>query len=413
MVPPANSPRAIGSTKKTTFQNLFFCRAISCLKKRESCASQSLGQTPSQVHFPFQAKKPLFWKPAADRELTEQRPGGTRFLSTLVNTAGSSSPKEGLQEHFPKGNEKNAGKRRGRANGDCFSAVFLVWTLRSLGLRKQAWSHLRSHSSLLGVFFRKAGKCQSLVRLSSQSPPRPTRSLATAGENPFPAEGFPVRGGGTGCCAPPWPPTSSLGAGGLPTPLIPAQLPPSARQDRVRPCSCCHPNLTARAGAPTSHLLVWQRLGPAASPAGCWSAWLPRESSEAPWCLLWGAFLLAISGQTHTPHSALPPQPQQCGPPTAQGHACPGPWAPPSAVGRPGRRAAGASLDGREALAAKGAWGACGRLGGSRTRGAGRYLGVILWQGTGFPCPTLEGGSCGSGQRWQHPAWGWAPQALH
>ena len=45
------------------------------------------------------------------------------------------------------------------------------------------------------------------------------------------------------------PPTSSLGTGGLPTPLIPAQLPPSARQDRVRPCSCCHPNLTPRAGA--------------------------------------------------------------------------------------------------------------------------------------------------------------------
>ena len=58
-----------------------------------------------------------------------------------------------------------------------------------------------------------------------------------------------VCGGGTGCCPPPRPPTSSLGAGGLPTPLLPAQLPPSARQDRVRPCPCCHPNLTPWAGA--------------------------------------------------------------------------------------------------------------------------------------------------------------------
>ena len=70
----------------------------------------ALGRTPSQVHFPFQAEKPPFWKPAADRGLTEQRPGGTRFLSTPLNTAGSSSPKEELQEHLPKGNEKDPGK---------------------------------------------------------------------------------------------------------------------------------------------------------------------------------------------------------------------------------------------------------------------------------------------------------------
>lgn len=34
---------------------------------------------------------------------------------------------------------------------------------------------------------------------------------------------------------------------------------------------------------------------------------------EAPWRLLWGAFLLAIPGQRQAPRSALPPQPQQCG----------------------------------------------------------------------------------------------------
>ena len=70
---------------------------------------------------------------------------------------------------------------------------------------------------------------------------------------------------------------------------------------------------------------------------------------------------------------------------------CPDPWAPPRAVGRPGRRAASA-IAGREALAAKGARGACGRLGGSRTRGAGRYLGVILLGRNGLPlCKSGKG----------------------
>ncbi len=133
----------------------------------------SRGQALSRVDFPFQAKKPPFWKPAADRELTEQHTGGTRFLSTPFNTAGRSSPKEGLQEHLPKGNENHPGKSRGRANEDCFSAVFLVWTLLSLWLRKQACSHLPPHRPLLGVFFHTAGRRRSLVWLSSQSPPRP------------------------------------------------------------------------------------------------------------------------------------------------------------------------------------------------------------------------------------------------
>ena len=137
----------------------------------------------------FRPKSHRLGSPLLTRELTEQRPGGTQFLSTPFDTAGSSSPKEGLQEHLPKGSENNPGKERGRANQDCFSAVFLVWTLLSLWLRKQACSHLGSHGSLLGVFLCPAGKRRSLAWLSSQSLPRPARSLARAGENPSPCGG--------------------------------------------------------------------------------------------------------------------------------------------------------------------------------------------------------------------------------
>lgn len=146
----------------------------------------SLGQTPPPADFPSQAEKPPFWKPAADRGLTQQRPGGTRFLSTPFNNAGSSSPKDGLQDTFRTGMKLIPGRKDIKQMS--FSAFFLVCTLLSLWLRKQACSHLASHRSLLGVFSLTAGERRSLVWLAAQSPPRPVRSLARAGENPCPVE---------------------------------------------------------------------------------------------------------------------------------------------------------------------------------------------------------------------------------
>ena len=76
------------------------------------------------------------------------------------------------------------------------------------------------------------------------------------------------------------PPTSALGAGGLPTPLLPAQLPPSARQDR----------------GPTSG------RGQAQVPG----AWPPRAAKPP-----WAAIPLHAAGLGSDPCSTRPPPPQK------------------------------------------------------------------------------------------------------
>lgn len=119
-------------------------------------------------------------------------------------------------------------------------------------------------------------------------------------------------------------------------------------------------------------MVAWGHRAYGAQPPHVPPHWLVGAPCQCSTKLCWGSAGLQLPSQaTHFCRGAQGAHFPMGSP------GLPGPLGPSSAVGHPGSRAASA-IDGRRALAAKGTWGACGRLGGSRTHGAGWYLGMIL-----------------------------------